>query len=1387
MTGKPVPEAHVAIVGMACRFPGASTVDEYWKVLSAGMSMHRHVPSARFSADNRWRSGSTNSTFWGNFLDDPGVFDHHFFKISPREAASMDPQQRLALEVAYEAVEAAAYFDQSPKLRSVGVYLGLGSVDYQFNVASHPSTAFSALGTLRAFVSGRISHHFGWTGPSITYDTACSSSAVAIHSACKAILSGECSAALAGGVNVITSPAQYEDLTKSGFLSVTGPCRPFDIEADGYCRGEGAGMLFLKQLSAAIADNDPVLGVIASSAVNQSDNSTPIICPSQSSQMDLYGEVLKKAGLDPFQIDGLEAHGTGTQVGDPVEFESIRQVFGGERRNKLYIGSVKANIGHTEAASGVAGAIKAVLMIQHASVPKQINFTKLNRNITSISSLQLEIPQHTQSWYGNSVFVNNYGAAGSNAAFIVSKLQPPRLSEQASPVDEAPVRKWPIIIAAHSETSLHSYCGALHQSLTDGVLSSLVGADLSDLGFAMAHRANQALPISLYTTVASLPELKVTLMDHTPQLRNASLLDEQATTKPIVLCFGGQSSRKAGLHQDVYRNCAILRKHLDACGSVCSSLGVLDFYPQIFTNNVIEDVVLLHCMLFSVQYACAKAWMECGLQVSRLIGHSLGQLTAMCVSNALSLQEALRFIVTRARLIESVWGPEKGMMLSIECESEQARDLVASTSGHDSAHCLDIACYNSPTASVFAGSTAAIEALEGAIATGQVSKSPREIKHRRLDVTHGFHSALVDPILPALARLACELTYREPLIPIETCTSDGNWTTDAAEIVRHSREPVYFSQAVNRIAARGPCTWIEAGSDSGIIALVRNALPRSLRHEDTFHSISLTSANSMSSLAEITVSLLRSGIKLQFWPYHRIQRQQYHRISLPPYQFDKTHHWLPLREGPGTQCVSTKDTEQRVMLAMISFIRPQNDNRSLADFKIDFQSPQYKTYIEGHKVNGYRCCPASVYLHLVARALVHLAGEKFSRPTAMEECCVQDIVLTSPLGYDDKRMINLELESCDDTPHRWCFQVVSRSIENPSKVESHATGITCLKTDVDWTIKERKPSKILQDHDIKANIEGSFIYNIFSRVTEYAKYFRGVRSVSSRASGVVGQVLLPESQESRSVHSTYDPLLIDNFLQVAGLYVNCLRPNPSEKVYVCSRIGQFCVENDPGIQGAAPWDVIVHTDHEGDKVVVCDISARASSDPRASFSILGVRFSGISRESLTKTLAGQFLGCKDTPQSPSIKAVPDPHSENHASTMGVAQAPAKTDSRQQCDEGILSRLQHCLSEITGQATSDMHGGSQLEDIGVDSLTTIEVLDEIEKIFGVNIPVNEFEKMRDLASIALRIQSTTHKKAEDVQLEHPVSSSSSRDQSSLSYHQVASTATSVDAISRSRRY
>lgn len=307
-----VSENDVAIIGMSCYFPGASSLEEYWQLLCEGKSMHKEVPNSRLSRKDLDRTEGSPQTYWGNFLNNVEDFDHHFFNISPREAESMDPQQRIALQVAYEAIESSGYFDELPSTKSVGCFLGVGSVDYQDNVASHPPTAFSALGTLRAFISGKISHHFGWEGPSITCDSACSSSAVAIHTACKAILAGECSQALAGGVNIITSPMLYQSLGKAGFLSPNGPCKPFDADADGYCRGEGAGMLVLKNLSAAIADGDSIAGVIAGSAVSQSDNSSPITVPHSKSQINLYRNVTSLAGTNPSEIGYVEAHGTGT-------------------------------------------------------------------------------------------------------------------------------------------------------------------------------------------------------------------------------------------------------------------------------------------------------------------------------------------------------------------------------------------------------------------------------------------------------------------------------------------------------------------------------------------------------------------------------------------------------------------------------------------------------------------------------------------------------------------------------------------------------------------------------------------------------------------------------------------------------------------------------------------------------------------------------------------------------------------------------------------------------------------------------------------------------------------------------------------------------------------
>ena len=350
------PDNAIAVIGMACKFPGADSVEQFWQVLELGRSELSKIPTSRFETQKLRRSMDNDTQFWGNFIRDADAFDHRFFKKSSREAAAMDPQQRLLLQVAYETLESSGYFSgtSAHQATDVGCYVGACSSDYNDNVASHPPSAYSSLGTLRAFMSGKISHYFGWTGPSLTVDTACSSSAVAIHTACRAIDTGECSEALAGGVSIFTSPNFYQNLTAASFLSPTGATKPFDAAADGYCRGEGIGFVHLKRLSAAIADGDNVLGVIAGSAVNQNQNCTAITVPHHGSQIELYNKVCSIAGLAPSSVSFVEAHGTGTPVGDPIEFESIRQVFGGgHRKEPLHVASVKGNIGHLEGASGV--------------------------------------------------------------------------------------------------------------------------------------------------------------------------------------------------------------------------------------------------------------------------------------------------------------------------------------------------------------------------------------------------------------------------------------------------------------------------------------------------------------------------------------------------------------------------------------------------------------------------------------------------------------------------------------------------------------------------------------------------------------------------------------------------------------------------------------------------------------------------------------------------------------------------------------------------------------------------------------------------------------------------------------------------------------------------
>ncbi|KAL4735959.1 hypothetical protein BDV11DRAFT_211615 [Aspergillus similis] len=751
-------EDQIAVVGMSCHVPGAEDLEEFWNILVGGQSQHREVPLERFPIGMNWRKlqehGTTGRKWFGNFIDDFDKFDHKFFKKSPRESASMDPQQRLCLKLAYQAMEQAGYFT-TPTFtddKHIGCYIGVGNVDYIDNISCHPANAYTATGNFRSFVAGKVSHWFGWTGPSLTVDTACSSSSVAIHQVCLAILHGECRSALAGGVNIFTSLNWFHNLAGASFLSPTGQCKPFDASADGYCRGEGGCAVF---------------GVIAATKVYQNQNCTAITVPNSPSLSELFYDVLKQARLEPQHVSVVEAHGT--PVGDPAEYAAVRTVFGGHSRGNtnLSLMSVKGLIGHAEFASGIISLVKILLMMHHRTIP----------------------PQPCFPWDARfrAALINNYGASGSNASMIPSAK---------SNLIEGQI--YPFRLYAFDQKSLKAYirklrllieCQAAAGNVNNNVLT------VSNLSFQLCRQSNPTLPWGAIFSASSLPDLCTNLFS----LDNDSglVVAEQfsPTTRPVILCFGGQVA-------------TILRAHLDKCDSAS-----------------IQDICRLQLALFAMQYSCARSWIDCGVNVA-----------AVCIAGVYSLNDALKIVSRRARIIRDSWSSERENLI--------AKAFDASSGESD----VGIACHNGPKSCTLAGSARWID--------------------------HFQSMKLLKPLMKELRDVAADIELHAPTIRL---LSDF--------VAQHLRHPNYAN-----------AIWLEAGSNSAIANMASRSLGSPASSH--FQAINITSNNSLAFLVDNTLELWKQGLNVAFWMHHASQVQQYSPLILPPYQFEKATHWIELKDMP---------------------------------------------------------------------------------------------------------------------------------------------------------------------------------------------------------------------------------------------------------------------------------------------------------------------------------------------------------------------------------------------------------------------------------------------------------------------------------------------------------
>lgn len=1336
----------IAVVGMSCAVPGADNLEEFWKLLCDGKSQHVEVPGDRFGFDTAWREIDSQRKWYGNFIKDYLAFDHKFFKKTPREVASMDPQQRLMLQIAYQAIEQSGYFC-SPKHKEdkhIGCFIGVSNVDYENNIACYPANAFSATGTLKSFVAGKISHYFGWTGPGLTIDTACSASAVAVHQACKAILSGDCRSALAGGVNLMTSPLWFQNLAGASFLSPTGPCKSFDAKADGYCRGEGSGAVFLKKVSSAIADGNQILGVIASTAVYQNQNCTAITVPNAESLSELFRNVIRQAHLEPEHISVVEAHGTGTPVGDPAEYESVRRVFGGSiRSNKLSLGSVKGLVGHAECASGIVSLIKTLLMIQEGFLPPQASFDTINPSLKASQSDKIEILTSIKPWDVDfrAAIINNYGASGSNASMVVTQAPRHDLGPVRNSLMHTSGTVHPFWFCGHDEQSLRVYSARLLQFLQSKQSANL---SIPNIAFNVSRQSNRSLGHALIFSCSSIDEMKEKLTAFEGD-RSVSSIARQCP-RPVVLCFGGQVSTYIGLNRQIYESVMILRSHLDKCNTICQFIGLASIYPEIFQTTPVDDPVKLQTMLFAIQYSCAKSWIDCGIQVAALVGHSFGELTALCISGVLSLKDAVKLIAGRARLIRDSWGVDKGAMMAVEANIEDVEKLLTKTSEACQRHGeTTIACFNGPRSFTLAGPSKSVEALAEAAVTSAASSS---IKTKQLNVTNAFHSTLVDPLMVDLEQMAKALTFREPAIPHERATEfESTDRLTPRYVAQHMRYPVYFHHAVQRLSKRYPsCIWLEAGSNSTITKMASRGLgPSSASH---FQSINITSDNALHNLTEATTNLWKQGLSVVFWPHHSLQTSEYALLLLPPYQFEKSRHFMELKNARAMgESGAQSRIQEKLANDLWTFVEYGDDKRCSARFQVNTTTEKFEQYVSGHRVaHAAPICPSTLQLDIVIEALTSLL------PNSAASCNqpqLQGLENHAPLCMDASRLVWLNVETSDVNSYVWNWKMISNNAQGRSGTILHVSGKIAFRSLEDAhlqgdfakyerLVRHQRCLDLLDSSNADDVIKGRSIYKAFADVVDYGEMYRGVQIVVGKDNESAGRVVKTYTGET-----WLDTSLCDSFCQVAGIFVNCMTDRSDKEVSISNKIEQLIRSPKSQADDYSPpevWDVFACHHRPSDKVFVSDVFVFDPRDGSLLGVILGIHYQRVSKAALGKALSRLTpMGNKSEPAaSAALVAMEEPQAATPSPVL--APHPHAPNEKLSRSPDIADKVRRLLVNISGLEAGEIKDHIELADIGVDSLMGMELAREIETVFGCSLDTSELVLLTDFRSLVTYIQS-----------------------------------------------
>jgi len=967
----PPPEAEpIAIIGMACRFPGAPNLDAYWKLISEGRSAVSEVPAERWDPDEFYDpSGETPgkmSVRWAALVDAPGDFDPQFFGITPREASRMDPQQRLLLEVAWEALENAGRPADQMAGTKTGVFIGIGGTDYSKVAVPYDDyyeriDAHMGTGNALSIAANRVSYIFDFHGPSAAVDTACSSSSLAIHFAVESLRRGESDAALAGGVNMILTPETTIAFSKARMLSPEGKCRPFDAGANGYVRGEGCGLVLLKRLADAERDGDKILAVLRATSVNQDGRTSGISAPNGQSQIACIRAALHQAGLTPDHVDYIEAHGTGTPLGDPIEMQALGEIFRAHDASAppVHVSSVKANVGHMETVSGVAGLIKVVLMMEHDTIVPQTHFESLNPHI-QLTGTRLVIPAQQTPW-ARSVRpqvagVSSFGFGGTNTHLV---LEGPPTEKAASAQGERPLQllklsakseaalaheaeSYAAYLAEHADTRIADFCYSVNTGRADfNHRAMLAAADVKQLQTQLTSLAAGKLPAGgKQNTVRSIARPKVAFL------------------------FTGQGLQYPGMGRALYESHPVFREAIDACDEILNELwdgeSLVDvLYPKCAVDDpkaLIHQTEYTQPALFALEFALAELWQSWGVEPAIVLGHSVGEYAAACTAGVMGLEDGLALIAERARLMQGV--KQHGKMAVVFAPPEKVTPMLAKYGGK-----VVVAVLNGPENTVISGDAASVEAAASEFAAGGVQT-------KLLQVSHAFHSPLMDEMLDEFEEFAAGIEFQKPQVPI-AANLTGQLLAEAPTPRYwrdHLRNAVRFAEGMARIAEAAPSAIIEIGPTASLLGMGRRCAPQletawlpSLRQgQDDWQTLA-------ASVAEYYV---RGGqIDWRAWdePWTR------QRLRVPNYPFERSRHWHAFEGstkrpfGGGAVAAAGEASGNPLLGARLSTVWANTLFETLL-------SARQPAYLVDHQVQGSPVTPAAAYVEQALAAADQVFG-----------------------------------------------------------------------------------------------------------------------------------------------------------------------------------------------------------------------------------------------------------------------------------------------------------------------------------------------------------------------------------------------------------------------------